>query len=116
MELDLPTPVSHPPSKGMFMRSHVVYFIPKNKFTSVKNFQNLVKLLFCIKKSEKVFDKLTFGNSEFVNIKFGIFNGPVNSISMIDILKVCCQKRAQFCAAIVTPQLSVAPWAPRHST
>jgi hypothetical protein len=109
MELDLATPVSHPPSKGMFLRSHAAYPIPKNKFASVKKLQNLVKLLFCIKKSEKVFDKLTFGNSEFVNMKFGAFNGPMNSISMIYIVKVCGLKRAEFCAAIMTPLVALDP-------
>ncbi len=88
MELDLPTTVSHPPSKGMCLPSHAAYSIPKNKFAHVKNFQNLVKMLFCIKKSETVFDNLTFGNSELVDVKFGVFNGPMNSISVIYIVKV----------------------------
>jgi hypothetical protein len=39
---------------------------PKNTFANIKNYQNLAKSLFCFKKSEKEFDKLIFGNSEFV--------------------------------------------------
>jgi hypothetical protein len=108
MELDLPTPVSHPPSKGMCLPSHVTYPLLKHKFARVKNLQNLVKLLFCIKKSEEELDKLTLGNCKFVNIKFGVFNGPMNSISMIYIHKVCGQIHAQFCAAIITPLLALA--------
>jgi len=32
-------------------------------------------------KSEKEFDKLTFGNSDFTDSKFNIFTCPVNSVS-----------------------------------
>jgi hypothetical protein len=32
----------------------------------LENYQNLVKSLSCFKKSEKEFDKLTLGDSEFV--------------------------------------------------
>jgi hypothetical protein len=62
MELDLPTPVSHPPSQGIPERPRGIP-TTKNVFASVKNEQNCVESL---EKSEKEFDKLTFGNSGFV--------------------------------------------------
>jgi hypothetical protein len=66
MELDLPTPVSRPPSCRVGLSSHAVY-PPKNTFASIKQ-PNWDKSLFYNKKlkSEKEFDKLTFGNIEFV--------------------------------------------------
>jgi hypothetical protein len=61
MELDLPTPVSHPPYHEMYLRSHAVY--PRAKYVSeymnmviytfeVKNLTNLTSIC----QSDLIFD------------------------------------------------------------
>jgi hypothetical protein len=66
MELDLTTPVSHPPSRGTGQHSRSIYPPKKNIFASIKISKILSKYFFIFKKSEKEFDKLTFGNRELV--------------------------------------------------
>jgi hypothetical protein len=66
MELELPTFISCPPSEGTHLHNHVVY-PPKNMFASIKNSKILLNNFFIFKKSEKEFNKLTFGESELVN-------------------------------------------------
>jgi hypothetical protein len=65
MELDLPTTVSHPHSRGTCLSSRVAYPPPK---ICLQNNNNSLKSLL-IKKSEEEFDKLTFGNIDFVEHK-----------------------------------------------
>jgi hypothetical protein len=69
MELHLPTPVSHPPSCRMRPLSQVAY-PPQKYICKYKKIPKLGKMLFYNNnKSDKEFDKLTFGNSEFVESK-----------------------------------------------
>jgi hypothetical protein len=69
MELHLPTPVSHPPSLRMRPPSQAAY-PPQKYICKYKKFPNFGKTAFLIiKKSDNEFDKLTFGNSEFVESK-----------------------------------------------
>jgi hypothetical protein len=64
MELDLPTTVSHPHSRGTCLSSRAAYPPPKIHLQNNKN--SLKPLLIKKTKSEEEFDKLTFGNIEFV--------------------------------------------------
>ena len=65
MELDMPTPVSHPPSWGICANSHTVY--PTQKMLArVNKLQNLVKSLFMMTKKQTEVEKLAFDNSEFI--------------------------------------------------
>jgi hypothetical protein len=46
----------------------------------MQNSMFLPSIFILFKKSEKEFDKLTFGNTALSNVKFDIFTCPTNSV------------------------------------
>ncbi len=74
--LHLQTPVSHPPSQEQTSAA-MQRTRPKNTFASIKNREIWQNYFLNKNQSEKEFNKLTFGNSEFVT-RLDIFTSPTN--------------------------------------
>jgi len=91
MELDLPTPVFHPPSWGAHLCSGTAS-PPLNMFVSISKMAKFGEITF---NNEKTRETVATNSLLALNLKFYDSTGPMNSVSTVDLWQCSLSAKMQ---------------------